>query len=280
MRADDSRTRSCESRTCYRQASIVRAILLVLAALPTRGLVTPGSSSLFPEDRGRKASSSLRVGEADIPGKWMITDRLAAQESVDAAKTAMPPEVGQRSAYASSSVLLGIGGNVLRSTLTTFATGSWRLFAADASDGAPAYLEIEIASKLRRQRLLYRGVVAFAGGGGSLFDDEGLPLSVEEQLISLSATGFVEHLETMGGDEDTACDPDAPLGWEDVAQSQDVAPGGAEVALDPRSPRSYAGNFHMVRTVSLGGGVGGDDPGDTAKPQYICTVGARPWKSF
>ena len=257
-----------------RHSSTVRAALLVLAALPTRGLVTPGSSSLFPEDRGRRVASALRVGEADIPGKWLITDRLAAQESVDAAKAAMPPEVGQRSAFASASVLLGLGGNVLRSTLTTFATGSWRLLAADAADGGgPTYLEIELASKLRRQRLLYRGVVAFSGGGGSLFDDEGLPLSAEEQLVSLSATGVVQHLETMGHGSADAHDSDAPLEWADFAQAQDVAPGGGtEVALDPRSPRSYGGNFVMVRSVSLGGG----DP--DAKPEYICTVGPRPWK--
>ena len=256
-----------------RHPSTFRAALLVLAALPTRGLVTPGSSSLFPEDRGRRVASALRVGEADIPGKWLITDRLAAQESVDAAKAAMPPEVGQRSAFASASVLLGLGGSVLRSTLTTFATGSWRLLAADAADGGgPTYLEIEIASKLRRQRLLYRGVVAFSGGG-SLFDDEGLPLSAEEQLVALSATGVVQHLEMMGDGSADAHDPDAPLEWADFAQAQDAAPGGGtEVALDPRSPRSYGGNFFMTRTVSLGGG----DP--DAKPEYICTVGPRPWK--
>lgn len=227
----------------------------------------PGSSSLFPEDRGRRVSSSVGVTAKDIPGKWELTDRLAAQESVDAAKAAVPPEVGQRAAYASASVLLGLSGNVLRSTLTTFATGSWRLLAADPADGSPAYLEIEIASKLRQQRLLYRGIVAFSSGGGSLLD-EGAPLPVEEQLLSLSATGFVQHLETMGG-PDEPYDPDAPLGWEDVSQPQDVASGGAEVALDPRSARSYAGNFHMVRTVSLGGG----DPDE--KPEYICHIGPR-----
>jgi hypothetical protein len=277
-------------RTMGRPAS--RAFLFALLCVRCgclrgigRGIGLAGTSPLFPEDTPGPDFVS-RLSFADIPGVWELRDRLCAVDAAKSDGAAYPPRQGMAMESPATTIVLGIDGNVLRSTsMSNFVTGKWRFIRPDIGS---CRLEIDVINKFTRQRLLYRGRIREPGIIREPTDLSDEPESREERIAReaamqaslcqpLSAFGQIEHLKSVmaaGVDDDDDDDDDEIEGY--FGERGSAAPRSneeefedVEVVVSSES-REYLGGSFAMRQIVQFGRPGGE------KPKYICSVGPNP----
>lgn len=216
------------------------------------------SLPLFPPDSGggapRPRPPAPGLSPDELVGVWSVYDRLALIEQTERVATAVPPSRGLSASPPPPSLILNAGGQVIRSTTSTFATGTWRFEQPDGPDGR---LEVvmSLRSKTAKEALEYRGVVLVSDRAEGL----GSALAPDADAISGLGAGSNAFAQLgVYGDVEHVSSPDPTTG--------EVGDG---IGADGNPRESLAGRFTLLKRMGLGGG----DDEDDDPPEFICEVG-------
>mmetsp|Transcript_20803 Transcript_20803/g.53683 ORF Transcript_20803/g.53683 Transcript_20803/m.53683 type:complete len:261 (+) Transcript_20803:14-796(+) len=215
-----------------------------------RGRVAMSSLPLFPDGGGgapRPRQPAQKLSQEELVGVWSVYDRLALIEQTERATATVPASHGLATSPPPPSLILNGDGDVIRSTTSTFATGTWHLEQPEGPEG-PIEVVMLIRSKTAKEALEYRGVVLVTDRqgslGGSIDLDSAGCTAVAEQL---GVYGSVRHVSS----------PD-PLTGE--------VGDGIDANGSPRD--SLAGRFSLLKRMGLGSGGDDEEPGE-----FVCEVG-------